>query len=261
MSAKLLTVLISAALGLGCQVVRERPGSSDGESAKAPAEAASGKQAPGSAARRSEPPAERTETALRPAKPAPASEAEPVREAAAPPAQEEPAPIVVPAGTELHLELATAVSSATSQQGDLVVARLVSPVKAGERVVLAEGTEVRGHVTTAVSSGRVKGKARLALAFENVVVAGRERPIAAAGLDITADSSTKRDAAVIGGSAGAGAIIGAIATGGMGAAVGAAIGGAAGTGAVLATKGKEVELPAGTKIDSKLESDLRLSGW
>jgi hypothetical protein len=115
-------------------------------------------------------------------------------------------------------------------------------------------------VTAAVPSGRVKGKARLALAFENVVVAGRERPIAASGLDITADSSTKRDAAVIGGAAGAGAIIGGIAKGGKGAAVGAAIGGAAGTGAVLATKGHEVEMPAGTKIDSRLEEALRLSG-
>ena len=42
--------------------------------------------------------------------------------------------------------------------------------------------------------------------------------------------------------------------------MGAVVGGAAGTGAVLATKGKEVELPAGTKIESRLESELRLSG-
>ena len=45
-----------------------------------------------------------------------------------------------------------------------------------------------------------------------------------------------------------GAAIGAIAGGGSGAAKGAAIGGAAGTGAVLATRGKEVELAAGADI-------------
>jgi hypothetical protein len=263
MSAKLLAVLVSAALGLGCQVA-PRQGTGDG-SAGNPEEAAAGadQQAPDAATQRPEAAADRAGAASQAPKAAPARE--PARAAAAPtaepaPAKQEPAPIVVPAGTGLRLELASAVSSATSRQGDLVVARLVSPVKVGERVVLAEGTEVRGRVTAAVPSGRVKGKARLALAFENVVVAGRERPIAASGLDVTADSSKKRDAAVIGGAAGAGAIIGGIAKGGKGAAVGAVIGGAAGTGAVLATKGNEVELPAGTAIDSRLEADLRLSG-
>jgi len=55
-----------------------------------------------------------------------------------------------------------------------------------------------------------------------------------------AESTKKRDAEIIGGGAGVGAAIGAIAGGGKGAAIGAAIGGGAGTGTVLATKGKEI---------------------
>jgi len=62
------------------------------------------------------------------------------------------------------------------------------------------------------------------------------------------EASKGDDAKKIGIGAGIGAAIGAIAGGGGGAAKGAAIGGAAGTGAVLATRGKEVELAAGTEI-------------
>jgi hypothetical protein len=53
-------------------------------------------------------------------------------------------------------------------------------------------------------------------------------------------------------------IIGAIADGKKGAAIGTAVGAAAGTGAVLATKGKEVELPSGTNLRLKLEKEARL---
>jgi len=234
-------VLLCTSIGLGCQAAREADRAADDS------RAANGKAERGSAAAAA-PAARRAgdSTARQPE--------------ATTPAKPTPQPIVVPAGAELKLELVSSLSSATSHQGDLVVARLASPVKLGERVVLAEGTEVRGHVTAAVPSGRVKGRARLAVNFESVRVGGADVALAASGLDVTADSAKKRDAAIIGGGAGAGAIIGAIAKGGKGAAVGAAIGGAAGTGAVLATKGYEVELPAGTAIHSKLEQDLRLQG-
>jgi hypothetical protein len=169
-----------------------------------------------------------------------------------------PAPVVIPAGAELALELRTTLSSASSQAGDLVVARLTEDVKVGERVVLPQGSEVRGRVTAAVGSGKVKGRARLAFEFDRVVVGSREVELTAGGVDITAGDSKKRDAAMIGGGAAGGAIIGAIADGGKGAAIGAVIGGAAGTGAVLATKGKEVELPAGTPLKTQLRKDLRL---
>ena len=74
-----------------------------------------------------------------------------------------------------------------------------------------------------------------------------------------AESTKGRDAAVIGGAAGVGAAIGAIAGGKKGAATGAAVGGGAGTGTVLATKGKEVDLPAESKLDFTLNKDVTLN--
>jgi hypothetical protein len=169
-----------------------------------------------------------------------------------------PDPITVPEGATLPLVLETAISSATSRSGDLIVARLAEDVRVGERVVVPAGTEVRGLVTAAVPSGRVKGLARLAFDFDTLVLKGKEHSIGTKPVDITAANSHKRDAVIIGGGAGAGAIIGAIAKGGKGAAVGGLIGGATGTGVVLTTKGKEVALGTGTRVTVRLTRETRL---
>jgi hypothetical protein len=177
------------------------------------------------------------------------------------PAASKPVPtpaVVIPEGTALTLNLDAALSSATSSDGDAFTAKLAEDVMVGERVVAPAGSEVRGRVTSAVRSGKVKGRARLALAFDSIVVKGKACPIEATGIDITADPSKKKDAAMIGGGAGAGAIIGAIAGGKKGAAIGAAVGAGAGTGVVLATRGKEVELAAGQALSVTLTAPAKL---
>lgn len=169
-----------------------------------------------------------------------------------------PEPLVLPEGTGLPLLLETTVSSKTSHKGDLVVAKLASDVKLGEKVLLREGTEVRGRVTAAVPSGKVKGVARLAFDFDTILLKGKEHVVELRAVDITAPKTHKRDAAIIGGGTGAGALIGAIAGGKKGAGIGAVVGGAAGTGVVLSTPGKEVEVPAGTRISVELTREARL---
>ncbi len=71
-----------------------------------------------------------------------------------------------------------------------------------------------------------------------------------------AEATKGEDAAKIGIGAGAGAVIGAVVGGKGGAAKGAVIGGAAGTGAVVATRGKEVRLDPGTDIPVRLAAPL-----
>jgi hypothetical protein len=73
-----------------------------------------------------------------------------------------------------------------------------------------------------------------------------------------AESTKKRDAAIIGGGAGLGAAIGAIAGGGKGAAIGAGVGGGAGTGTVLATKGKEIQFAPEHLLSFTLESSVQI---
>jgi hypothetical protein len=169
-----------------------------------------------------------------------------------------PDPVTIPEGATLPLVLETAMSSATSQAGDRVVARLAEDVRVGEKVVVPAGSEVRGRVTAAVPSGKVKTRARLAFDFETLVLDGKGHAIGASAIDITARDTHKKDAATIGIGAGAGAIVGAIANGGKGAAIGTLIGGAAGTGVVLTNTGKEVQLGSGTRVTVRLTRETRL---
>jgi hypothetical protein len=169
-----------------------------------------------------------------------------------------PAPVIVPEGATLSLVLETAISSQTSRSGDRVVARLAEGVRVGEKVVVPAGSEVRGRVTTAVPSGRVKTRARLAFALDTLVLDGKEHAIGTGAIDITAPDTHKKDAVTIGIGAGAGAIVGGIAKGGKGAAIGTLIGGAAGTGVVLANTGKEVELAVGSRMTVRLTNEARL---
>jgi hypothetical protein len=167
-------------------------------------------------------------------------------------------PVVVPEGTELTLILETGVSSAVSQAGDEITARVERAVGPDGRVALPGGASVEGRVVDARPSGKVKGRARLVLAFDKIVVRGRAHPLAATNLTLEADPQRGKDAAVIGGGAALGGIIGAITgkKGGFG--KGVLVGGAAGTGAVLLTKGKEVELPDGAHVAIQLREALRL---
>ena len=169
-----------------------------------------------------------------------------------------PDPITIPEGATLPLVLETALSSETSRAGDVVVARLVEDVRVGKKVVVPSGAEVRGLVTAAVPSGRVKGLARLAFDFDTLVLEGREHSIGTRPVDIGAANSHKRDAAIIGIGAGAGAIVGGIVDGKKGAGIGGLIGGATGTGVVLNNRGKEVELGAGTRVTVRLTRQVRL---
>jgi hypothetical protein len=161
--------------------------------------------------------------------------------------------VVVPEGTTLHLILETAVSSATNRQGDSVVARVADDARVGEKVVVPAGTEVRGQVVAALPSGRVKGLARLAIDFDRLVLKGKDYPIEARAIDITADNTHKRDAEILGGSTLGGTLIGALAGGKKGAGIGALVGAGAGGGVVLTNKGREVEIPSGSHFGVRLQ--------
>ncbi len=179
----------------------------------------------------------------------------PATGAAPPPAE---APLVVPAGAKLAVRLAETLASDKSEAEQQVLAELAEDVRAGGRVALPAGSEVVGHVVIAQQSGRVKGRARLVVAFDEIRSGGRTYPIEATRWDVTAESSRSRDAKIAGGAAAAGVIIGAIAGGGSGALKGGLIGGAAGGAAVLVTRGKEVELRSGVPHTITLRKALRV---
>jgi len=170
-----------------------------------------------------------------------------------------PSKITIPAGTRLHVALIDSVSSDKSSSGEQFMASLTDPVVIDGKTVLAKGTKVRGRVIEATDSGPVKGRASIQLKLTDIV---REHSgdiaISTKTFSAVAEPTKKRDAAIIGGGAGLGAAIGAIAGGGKGAAIGAAVGGGAGTGTVLATKGKEIRYSPETRLTFALAQAVEI---
>ena len=164
--------------------------------------------------------------------------------------------VTIPSGTTLRLALSSTVASDTSKVEEPVRATLRSPVTINGQVVLPAGSEVTGVVTGAEGSGRVKGRARIAMRFNSIRASGQSYDIRTSGYAQEAAATKKQDAEKIAIGAGAGAALGAILGGGGGAAKGAAIGGAGGTGVVLATKGKEVRLGPGAGITTRLTAPV-----
>ena len=164
----------------------------------------------------------------------------------------------IPAGTSLTLVLETGLSSATSREGQPVTARVERAVSEDGRVVLPGGSVLRGRVTEVDPSGRVKGRAHLAVKWDTLTVRGESHRIATSDVAMTAESNHGRDAKIIGGGTAAGAIIGGIVNGGSGAKKGAIIGAGAGTGAVLINKGSEVEMPSGSRWTVRVKETIRL---
>lgn len=162
--------------------------------------------------------------------------------------------ITLPAGTPLALELTSAVSSETAQVETPVSARVRQAVVVNGVTAIPAGATVNGEVIDVDRPGRVQGRARLGLRFTSVVVDGERQSIRTNPVMFEGEASKGEDAAKIGAGAGIGAVVGGILGGGDGAAKGAAIGGAAGTGAVLATRGKDVELAPGADVNATLAS-------
>ena len=177
---------------------------------------------------------------------------------AAPNKQVPEAKSVIPAGTRLRVALTNAVSSDKSRPGDPFMGVLAEPVVIDGETLLEKGTEVRGRVVDAKGSGRVKGRAVIQLTLTEIVHDGNALNISTKPYSAIAESTKKRDAAIIGGGAGVGAAIGALVGGGKGALIGAGVGGGAGTGTVLATKGKEIRYSPETRIPFTLARSVEI---
>lgn len=168
------------------------------------------------------------------------------------------ASLLIPSGTILKVALLQAIDSDTSTAGDNFSANLSEAVMNDGVTLLQKGTEVRGRVVEVEKSGRIKGRASIALSLTDIVQGERMIPITTETFAATADSTQGRDTGVIAGGAGVGAVIGAIAGGKKGAAIGAATGGGAGTGIVLATKGKGIHYGPETRLNFTLANPVRL---
>lgn len=178
--------------------------------------------------------------------------------AAAPAATPAPQPTVVAAGTVLTVRLGQSIGSKISQTGETFSATLAEPISVDGKTVIPAGSTATGVVTDAKPLGRFKGAASLSVKLTGISINGTEHAIETSSIARSATGKGKRTAGMIGGGAGLGAVIGAIAGGGKGAAIGAIAGAGAGTAGTAFTGNKDIVLPAESALSFKLESPLQI---
>jgi hypothetical protein len=179
----------------------------------------------------------------------------------------------IPEGSHVLLRMVNSVTSRTAQDGDQVYLRTASPIAVDGQIVVPPDSYVTGVVSRVKRSGRVSGRAELAIRLETLTLptgrALRFTPHVASvdagsyGQKVEGESTVKQapsvgeDAKRIAILAGTGASIGGIADHAwQGAGIGAAAGTAVGFANTLLTRGHEVELTAGSTLDVVFDRPL-----
>lgn len=182
----------------------------------------------------------------------------------------------IPAGTHVLLKMVGSVSTRTAKAGDQVYLQTASPIAANGQILVPVGTYVQGTVAEAKRSGRVKGRAEIALHLDTLTFSSGKAVKIEPHVDsvesgeigqkvegnegIVKQAGTKlQDTGQIAILAGTGAAIGGLATRSVAdAGIGAGIGGAVGLATVLLSRGKEVDLHAGATLDVIFDRPISL---
>jgi len=154
-------------------------------------------------------------------------------------------------GTEITVRLEDPLSSRTARREDRFDATVVTPVRSGGVLSVPAGTRVRGVVAEVEPAERPSRAGRLQLEFDTLYLESQRLEIRAGVAAMEGGGRKPAEKAGIG--AVLGGVIGGLFEGKRGAIVGAIVGG---SGAVVATKGDDVELPAGTVLTVRLNEDL-----
>ena len=162
---------------------------------------------------------------------------------------------LIPAGQELDVRLQTALNSETATPEQRFEAVTAVDVMQNGTVLIPAGSVVRGVVTDVKRPGRIDRVGSLTLSFDQVTVRGRSYPIRAMATGVFESGGIREEAGTAGVGAGAGAIIGGLIGGVKGAVLGAVIGAG---GAIAATEGKDVNIPAGSIVRIRMDSPVTI---
>lgn len=162
--------------------------------------------------------------------------------------------VTVPDGTEIQIRLDQSLSSKTARPEDRIAASVAESVRVDGAVAIPAGTSVLGIVHHVEPAQRPAKGGRMELSFDQLVLnGGRKVDIRSRVVSL---EESKIDKSKVGLGAVLGGLLGAVLDGKKGALIGVLVGGG---GAVIGTKGDEVELPAGTVLTLRLERGVALA--
>jgi hypothetical protein len=168
-----------------------------------------------------------------------------------------PADINIAAGTNLTIRINQHISVKTSRAGDRFTGEVVEPVVGqNDHVVIPKGAPVSGVVVASHRRGHFKGSSILELRLTYLTLGGSRYALDTSDLTQTKKGKGKRSAAMIGGGAGLGMLVGGVATGGVGLLVGGLVGGGGGTLLSGLTGNRDIEIPAESIVRFKLADNL-----
>jgi hypothetical protein len=163
--------------------------------------------------------------------------------------------ITIPAGTQISVRMIDSIDGKTASAGGRYRASIDDPVNVGSHTAIPHGANCTVEVVN-IQSGE-----GMALRLRDVQLGGKTYSTYTEYADVDATgTSKKKKAARRGiGLAALGAGIGALAGGGEGAAIGAAVGGGTGAISAAAAKGKQINVPAETRVIFSLAAPLPIN--
>lgn len=167
--------------------------------------------------------------------------------------------VIVPVGTVLRVRINQGMDTRKTAPGTAFDGIVLSDVVAGGSIAIPRGAAVQGVVTEVHNAGQFKGRGELSLQLTQVALGGQTYPLVST---LWSQQGADKTGATVGNTVGLGAVgamIGAIAGGGVGAAVGAGIGGVAGLGVSSASRQGEVMIPAEAILDFRLTQPTELT--
>lgn len=160
---------------------------------------------------------------------------------------------LIPSGQQLDVRLQSTLSSETAKPEQRFEATTLVDITQNRQVLVPAGSVVRGVVSSVSPAGRLDRSGSMTLSFDQLTVRGREYPIRGMAVQVFESGGIREEVGTAGAGAGVGGIIGGILGGVEGALLGAVIGAG---GAIAATEGKDIELPAGSIIRIRLDSPV-----
>lgn len=164
---------------------------------------------------------------------------------------------VIPAGTVVTVRTIERIDSDAAKTGETYQASLDEAIVVDGRTVAPAGSDATIRVVRVEQSGAVTGTEEIALQLDTIRGSNGLLTVQSSPAEVSAKSRGQQSAAVIGGTAAVGAIIGAIAGGGRGAAIGAASGAGAGT-AIQVIRGQRIRIEPESRLDFTISQDVFL---